>query len=233
MPRQISFLPPETETERLLRLQRYEREARQKGYKMIAGVDEAGRGCLAGPVVAAAVILPPDWSTADINDSKQLSASKRDSLFDIIQQHALNTAVGIVAENVIDEVNILQATYRAMEQAVTSLSIAPDYLLLDAVTLAHLPLPQKGMPKGDQLSISIAAASIIAKVTRDRLMVDYDRLYPKYGFANHKGYGTKQHLEAIATHGPCPIHRKTFRGVKEHLAVDISAECDMVSFDKP
>jgi ribonuclease HII len=199
-------------------MHRYENEARQNGYQRIAGVDEAGRGCLAGPVVAAAAILPPDWSCPDINDSKQLSASKRDSLFDVIQQHAVCTSVGIVAEDVIDKVNILQATYRAMEQAVGSLSTAPDYLLLDAVTLTHIPLPQKGMPKGDQLSISIAAASIIAKVTRDRLMIEYDRLYPEYGFAGHKGYGTKQHLQAIATHGPCPIHRKTFRGVKEYIS---------------
>ncbi len=219
MSRQTSFLSPETEEERLQRMHRYEREAHQKGYTLIAGVDEAGRGCLAGPVVAGAVILPAAWSVADINDSKQLSASKRDALFEIIQRAAVSVGVGIMAEKVVDEVNILQATYRAMEEAIAALSPAPDYVLLDAVTLAGVALPQKGMPKGDQLSISIAAASIIAKVTRDRLMVEYDRLYPEYGFAGHKGYGTKQHRQAIAAHGPCPIHRKTFRGVKEFLTL--------------
>jgi len=219
MSRQTSFLSPETEEDRLQRLQRYERKARQKGYRLIAGVDEAGRGCLAGPVVAGAVILPAEWSVADINDSKQLSASKRDTLFEIIQRDAVSVGVGVMAEKVVDDVNILQATYRAMEQAIAALSPAPDYVLLDAVTLAGVALPQKGMPKGDQLSISIAAASIIAKVTRDRLMVEYDRLYPEYGFAGHKGYGTKQHRQAIAAHGPCPIHRKTFRCVKEFLPV--------------
>ena len=136
---------------------------------------------------------------------------------DQVQQ--IQQAATSVAEKVVDDVNILQATYRAMEQAIAALSPAPDYVLLDAVTLAGVALPQKGMPKGDQLSISIAAASIIAKVTRDRLMVEYDRLYPEYGFAGHKGYGTKQHRQAIAAHGPCPIHRKTFRGVKEFLPV--------------
>ncbi len=217
MSRQTSFLVPETEAERLDRMHRYEREARKNGYDLIAGVDEAGRGCLAGPVVAGAVILPAEWSIPEINDSKLLSASKRDFLFKVIQCDAVSVGVGVMAESVVDAVNILQATYRAMEQAISSLSQAPDYVLLDAVSLTNILIPQKGMPKGDQLSISIAAASIIAKVTRDRLMIEYDSLYPEYGFAGHKGYGTKQHIQAIATHGPCPIHRKTFRGVKEFL----------------
>jgi ribonuclease HII len=217
MSRQTSFLPPETEAERLERMQRYERTLRRQGFLAIAGVDEAGRGCLAGPVVAAAVILPPDWVDPEVNDSKQLGASKREELFVRIQEHAVSHAVGIISEAVIDRVNILQATYLAMEQAVTALQVPPQYLLIDALTLPNVSLPQQGITKGDSLSLSIAAASIVAKVTRDRLMVDYDRQYPGYGFAGHKGYGTKQHLHAIATLGLCPIHRKTFRGVKEHL----------------
>ena len=221
MPRQLSFqdqlISPESEIERLSRMQRYERLAYQEGAEYVAGLDEAGRGCLAGPVVAAAVILPREWTLAEINDSKQLSPSQRDKLFPLIQQQALSLGVGIIPETTIDKVNILQATYLAMEQAIDALDITPQYLLLDAVTLQKVPIRQRGIKKGDSLSISIAAASIIAKVTRDRLMLDYDKQYPQYGFAGHKGYGTKEHREAIATHGPCPIHRKTFRGVKEYL----------------
>jgi len=219
--RQLSFYdklaPPETEAERLVRMQRYERMAYQEGTEFVAGVDEAGRGCLAGPVVAAAVILARDWSLPDVNDSKQLTASQRDKLFPLIQEQAISVGVGIIPATTIDKVNILQATYLAMEQAIDTLEITPQYLLLDAVTLKNVLIPQRGITKGDSLSISIAAASIIAKVTRDRLMIDYDKQYPQYGFAGHKGYGTKQHRHAIATHSPCPIHRKTFRGVKEYL----------------
>lgn len=218
MSRQMSFLPPETEADRLERMQRYERTLRQQGISSIAGVDEAGRGCLAGPVVAAAVILPSEWVDPNINDSKQLKASQRETLFARIQAHAVSYGVGIVSETIIDRINILQATYRAMEQAITALDVPPQYLLIDALTLANVALPQQGIVKGDRLSISIAAASIVAKVTRDRLMVAYDEQYPGYGFANHKGYGTKQHLQAIRALGPCPIHRKTFRGVKEYLS---------------
>ncbi|GAK55958.1 ribonuclease HII [Candidatus Vecturithrix granuli] len=221
IPRQLSFQhqlsTPETEEARLDRLQRFERIAYQDGAHCIAGVDEAGRGCLAGPVVAAAVILPPEWTLPQINDSKQLTPSQRETLFPLIQQRALSVGVGMVPAEVIDQVNILQATYLAMEQAIANLSITPDYLLLDAVTLKNVPLRQRGIIKGDSLSISIAAASIIAKVSRDRLMLDYHQQYPHYGFAVHKGYGTKQHRQAIAQFGPCPIHRKTFRGVKEFL----------------
>ncbi len=206
----------ETESERFIRMQCYERMIYQQGVLYIAGVDEAGRGCLAGPVVAAAVILPADWAVSAINDSKQLPGSKREELFAVIQAQAVSCSVGIISETVIDKVNILQATYLAMEQAIATLAVTPQYLLLDAVTLTNVSIPQQGIPKGDSLSISIAAASIVAKVVRDRLMREYDKLYPEYGFARHKGYGTKQHLQAIATHGPCPIHRKTFRGVKEY-----------------
>jgi ribonuclease HII len=139
-------------------------------------------------------------------------------LFSLIQEHAVNCGVGIIPEAVIDTINILQATYLAMEQAIAALDTTPQYLLLDAVTLKNVPIPQRGITKGDSLSISIAAASIVAKVTRDRLMIEYDKQYPEYGFARHKGYGTKQHRQAIATYGPCPIHRKTFRGVKEYCS---------------
>ena len=221
IPCQLSFQQqlstPDTEDARLDRLQRFERIAYQEGARCIAGVDEAGRGCLAGPVVAAAVILPREWTLRQINDSKQLTPSQRETLFPLIQQQALSVGVGMVSAEVIDQVNILQATYLAMEQAIANLSVAPDYLLLDAVTLKNVPMRQRGIIKGDSLSISIAAASIIAKVSRDRVMREYDQQYPPYGFAIHKGYGTKQHRQAIAKFGPCPIHRKTFRGVKEFL----------------
>ncbi len=224
MPRQLSFhaqlIAPETEDARLDRLQRFERIAYEDGAHCIAGVDEAGRGCLAGPVVAAAVILPREWTLPQINDSKQLTPSQRETLFALIMPQALSVGIGSVPAEVIDQVNILQATYLAMEQAIANLSVTPDYLLLDAVTLKHIPMRQRGIIKGDGLSISIAAASIIAKVSRDRMMLDYHQQYPPYGFAVHKGYGTKQHRQAIAEFGPCPIHRKTFRGVKEFLPSD-------------
>jgi ribonuclease HII len=220
--RQLSFdhilESPETQAERLFRMQHYERLAYREGAQYVAGIDEAGRGCLAGPVAAAAVILPHGWLLSQVNDSKQLTSAQRDQLFPLIQQQAISIGVGIIPATIIDKVNILQATYMAMEQAIAHLDITPHYLLLDAVTLKNVRIRQRGIKKGDSLSISIAAASIIAKVTRDRLMIDYDKQYPQYGFARHKGYGTKQHRHAIATYGPCPIHRKTFRGVKEHLS---------------
>ena len=222
MSRQLSFhdqlISAETEAERLHRMQRYERMAYQDGAEYVAGVDEAGRGCLAGPVVAAAVILPGEWTLPEINDSKQLTSSQRDKLFPLIREQAVSVGVGIIPATTIDQVNILQATYLAMEQAIAALDPTPQYLLLDAVTLKNVPIRQRGIKKGDSLSISIAAASIVAKVTRDRLMVEYGKQYPQYGFADHKGYGTKQHRHAIVTHGPCPIHRKTFRKVKEYLS---------------
>ena len=199
------------------RMVRYERHAYQQGATAVAGLDEAGRGCLAGPVVAAAVILPRDWLHAEINDSKQLTAHQRDTLFAVIHEHARGIGVGIASVEVVDRLNILQATLVAMKEAVLNLSSPPDFLLLDAVQLSNMPMPQHSIIKGDTLSLSIAAASIIAKVTRDRLMVEYDRQYPVYGFAAHKGYGTQQHRSAIKQYGPCPIHRKTFRGVKEYL----------------
>ena len=199
------------------RMIRYERHAYQQGATAVAGLDEAGRGCLAGPVVAAAVILPREWLHAEINDSKQLTAYQRERLFVVVQEHALSIGVGMASAEVVDRLNVLQATHVAMKEAIANLSLPPDFLLLDAVKLSKMPMPQCSIIKGDSLSLSIAAASIIAKVTRDRLMGDYERQYPGYGFALHKGYGTQQHRNAIKRYGPCPIHRKTFRGVKEYL----------------
>jgi len=195
----------------------FEREARRNGYSLIAGIDEAGRGPLAGPVVSAAVVLPESFSIGDVDDSKKLTPKKRAELFPGIQETALAVGVGIVEPETIDSINILQAALLSMAKAVESLAIEPDFLLIDGPFPIPLNLPQNPLPKGDSLSISIAAASIIAKVTRDRMMVDFDRIYPEYGFSKHKGYPTRAHREAIRKFGCSPIHRKTFRGVKEYL----------------
>lgn len=196
------------ELERLEGMKQFEKK--YADYTAICGIDEAGRGPLAGPVVAGAVILPKDCSILYLNDSKQVSTSRREELFDEIQEKAVACAVGIVSPQRIDEINILQATYEAMHQAVEGLKVIPDLLLVDAVTIPAMPMKQVGIIKGDAKSVSIAAASILAKVTRDRMMVEYDALYPEYGFAKHKGYGSKVHIEAIQEYGPCPIHRRTF-----------------------
>jgi len=195
----------------------YEKNAHSQGFLRIAGVDEVGRGPLAGPVMAAAVILPPGLHIPGIDDSKKLSPLKREILFDVITSKALAIGTGIVEPEIIDSINILQATRLAMLNAVGQLSPLPDFLLIDGITPINTSIPQKTIKKGDSLSLSIAAASIIAKVTRDRLMVEMDRRYPGYGFAGHKGYGSALHLEAIRQLGPCPIHRMTFGGVKEHV----------------
>ncbi len=179
-------------------------------YSYICGIDEAGRGPLAGPVVAAAVILPKDCDILYLNDSKQLSEKKREELYDVILEKAVATGVGIVSPQVIDEINILQATYEAMRMAIGKLSVTPDLLLNDAVKIPEVSIRQVPIIKGDAKSISIAAASILAKVTRDRMMYEYDKLYPEYGFAGHKGYGCAAHMAAIREYGPCPIHRMTF-----------------------
>lgn len=179
-------------------------------YQHICGIDEAGRGPLAGPVVAGAVILPKDCDILYINDSKKLSEKKREELYEIIMERAVSVGVGYSTPERIDEINILQATYEAMREAVSKLTPEPDLLLNDAVTIPQVEIRQIPIIKGDAKSISIGAASIIAKVTRDRLMVRYDALYPEYGFASHKGYGTQAHVEALMKYGPCPIHRKTF-----------------------
>ena len=187
----------------------FERELLAEGARLIGGMDEAGRGPLAGPVVAAAVIMPLDDIIEGVDDSKKLSEKKRERLFDEIIALAVAYKIVAVDEKVIDEINILNATKRAMTECVAGLSVKPDIVLVDAVKLA-LEVPTKAIIKGDALSYSIAAASILAKVYRDRLMREYDLIYPEYGFAKHKGYGTKEHIDAIRTVGPSPIHRRTF-----------------------
>jgi ribonuclease HII len=195
----------------------YEKAAQRSGFSLIAGIDEAGRGPLAGPVMAAAVILPVGLSIKGVDDSKKLTADKREKLFDTIMSLALSVGVGIVTPAEIDRINILQATRCAMLSAVQQLSFQPDYLLIDGITAIDSRIPQKTIKKGDSLSLSIAAASIIAKVTRDRYMIEMDIIHPGYGFAGHKGYGSAAHLDAIRKLGPTPIHRLTFGGVKEHV----------------
>ena len=181
-----------------------------EGALVICGIDEAGRGPLAGPVAAGAVILPADHDILYLNDSKKLSAKKRDMLFDQIREEAVSWAVGLVEPARIDEINILQATYEAMRIAIGKLTARPDVLVNDAVTIPGVLIPQVPVIKGDAKCISVAAASVLAKVTRDRIMEEMDAKYPEYGFAKHKGYGTKEHMDAIREHGPCPIHRRTF-----------------------
>ncbi|WP_462268948.1 ribonuclease HII [Desulfobacter sp.] len=193
----------------------FEKQAMLSGYKLIAGVDEAGRGPLAGPVVSAAVILPENFDVPGINDSKKLSPKKRAALFQVIQKHAVAFGIGLADHEEIDQINILQASLRSMKRAVEALNVAPDYLLIDGKFVIDCTIDQRSVIKGDMLSLSIAAASILAKVTRDRIMADCDLQYPEYGFSRHKGYPTKAHKEAILTHGPCPIHRKSFKGVKD------------------
>jgi len=195
----------------------FEKEATQKGYRDIAGIDEAGRGPLAGPVVSAAVILSPVIQLTDVNDSKKLSPKKRARLYEKIYVHAVSIGIGIVDAIEIDRINILQASLLAMAMAVDNLQPQPDCLLIDGTFGISSNLPQKPIAKGDSLSISIAAASIIAKVTRDRLMESYHDYYPQFGFSQHKGYPTKAHKEAIRKFGFSPIHRKSFRGVKEYV----------------
>lgn len=200
----------EKERERLRQMRKYEREYSR--YNLICGIDEAGRGPLAGPVAAAAVILPGDSEILGLNDSKKLTAKKRELLYDEIMEKAVAAAVGIVSPERIDQINILQATYEAMRKAVGSLGVEPEILLNDAVTIPELAIPQVPIIKGDAKSVSIAAASIIAKVTRDRMMVEYEERYPGYGFASNKGYGSAEHIEALRRLGPSPIHRKSFIG---------------------
>ena len=189
----------------------YEKKAREQGFSLIAGVDEAGRGPLAGPVVAASVILPDNIEIDGIDDSKKLSENRRNYLFPQICRQALSVGIGFIDHTTIDSVNILQATRLAMKHAISALSPRPDFLLIDALTLDDVDIPQQGIIKGDAKSISIGAASILAKVARDTYMERMCRKYPAYNFSKHKGYGTKAHIEAIRTHGLSPIHRQTFR----------------------
>ena len=198
------------ELERIKKMQEIENEKRKQGYKLICGVDEAGRGPLCGPVVAGAVILKEDEVIIGINDSKKISEKKREKLFDEINEKAIAVSVGIVWQDEIDEINILNATKKAMKMAVENLKIKPDYCLIDGNQKVNLDINYETVIKGDMLSESIAAASIIAKVTRDRMLIEDDKKYPEYGFAKHKGYGTKAHIEAIKKYGLCDLHRKTF-----------------------
>ncbi|HJB85808.1 MAG TPA: ribonuclease HII [Candidatus Dorea faecigallinarum] len=198
----------EKELARLKAMSVYEEQYASCSY--ICGIDEVGRGPLAGPVVAGAVILPKDHTILYLNDSKKLSEKKRELLYDEIMEHAVATGIGMVGPARIDEINILQATYEAMRMAIENLQVKPDVLLNDAVTIPEVEIPQVPIIKGDAKSISIAAASIIAKVTRDRLMKEYDQVIPGYDFAGNKGYGTKAHLEGLRRLGPSPIHRRTF-----------------------
>lgn len=198
----------EAEIKRTELMKEFDRE--YKIYGTICGIDEAGRGPLCGPVVAAAVILPDEYNILYINDSKKLSETKREEVYKEIDKYAVAYGVGIVSPERIDEINILQATYEAMRTAIHKLSVTPDILLNDTVTIPMVDIKQVPIIKGDAKSQSIAAASIVAKVTRDHLMEEYDKLYPEYGFAKHKGYGTAAHIKAIKEYGPCPIHRRTF-----------------------
>jgi ribonuclease HII len=195
----------------------FERLYQHRGYQRIAGVDEVGRGPLAGPVVAAAVILPQDGVGERLFDSKQIPSKKREDLYQVISSRALGVGIGIIGQEEIDSLNILQATLKAMAMAVGRLPFSPDFILIDGSQGIRLSIPQKAIPKGDRLSNSVAAASIVAKVTRDRMMEEYHKQYPQYNFARHKGYGTEEHRQAIQTFGVCDLHRKTFRGVKEYL----------------
>ena len=202
--------------EHFIEMQYYERLAYQEGASFIAGVDEVGRGPLAGPVVAAAVILPKNIEDLGFDDSKKLSASKREEIYQLIQEKAIAIGIGIVDADIIDQVNIYQASRLAMQQAVSELKIQPDYLLIDAMKI-DVNTPQIGIIKGDAKSISIAAASIVAKQVRDQMMQEFDELYPGYDFSNNAGYGTPKHLEGLHRKGICPIHRKTFAPIKDFL----------------
>lgn len=188
----------------------FENEARNNGYTAVCGIDEAGRGPLAGPVFAAAVILSPGTYIEGINDSKKLSEKRREALFGVIQEKAVSWSVGFATEQEIDSINILQATFLAMKRAMDGLAVRPDFALVDGNRMPALGVPARTIIKGDALSESIAAASILAKVSRDRLMLEIDKLYPEYCFAKHKGYGTALHNEMILKYGPCPVHRRTF-----------------------
>ena len=198
----------EKEKQRTESLKKFEKEYAAFGY--LCGIDEVGRGPLAGPVVAGAVILPKDCDILYLNDSKQLSEKKREELYDVIMEKAVSVGLGFSSPERIDEINILQATYEAMREALSKLSVQPDVLLNDAVTIPGLPMKQVPIIKGDAKSVSIAAASIVAKVTRDRKMVEYDTVFPEYGFSSNKGYGAAAHIEALKKYGPCPIHRRSF-----------------------
>lgn len=222
MPRTLLPKIDESEKKRLQTLMRYERKARKDGYQLIAGIDEAGRGPLAGPVVAAACIIPLRTVIPFVNDSKQLTHKKRAEIFDYIVNHKkIIWSVGIISHEMIDEVNIYQATILAMKQAVEKLPQKPDMMLVDGLKLCYEEIACEKIIKGDAKSHSIAAASIIAKETRDRIMNEYHAQWPEYGFDSHKGYGTEQHHRALDRFGPCPIHRKSFEPIRKLLGLEI------------
>ena len=201
----------EKEEERLKQLKEYENQLRSKGFEFICGIDEAGRGPLAGPVVVASVIMPADSIIEGVNDSKKVSEKKREKLYDLILEEAISYGVGIIGQNEIDDINILNATKKGLTMSLKELDKKPDLIIVDALThIDTLGIPYESIIKGDAKCYSISAASIIAKVTRDRIMREWDKVYPQYGFATHKGYGTAAHIKAIKEYGPCPLHRKTF-----------------------
>lgn len=201
----------EKEEERLKNLKNYENELREKGFKYICGIDEAGRGPLAGPVVVASVILPENSMIEGINDSKKVSEKKREKLYDLIIEEAISYGVGIIGQDEIDDINILNATKKGLTLSLQELTKRPDLIIVDALSKINtLGIPYESIIKGDAKCYSISAASIIAKVTRDRIMREWDKVFPQYGFATHKGYGTSAHINAIKEYGICPIHRKTF-----------------------
>ena len=201
----------EKEEVRLIELKKIDKEFFDKGLKYIAGIDEAGRGPLAGPVVVASVILPQDSMIEGINDSKKVSEAKREKLYDLIINEAISYGIGIIYQDEIDEINILQATKKGLTEAIKQMEIKPNIIMVDALSgIDTLGIPYKSIIKGDAKCYSVAAASIVAKVTRDRIMREWDKIYPEYGFASHKGYGTAKHITAIKEFGPCPIHRRSF-----------------------
>ena len=201
----------EKELERLTNLKSMEKELYDKGFEYICGMDEAGRGPLAGPVVVAGVIMPKNSMIEGVNDSKKVSEKKREKLYDVILEEAISYSVAIIGQDVIDDINILNATKQGVTRVVEELDVKPNLILVDALTHINTKgIPYDSIIKGDAKCYNIAAASIIAKVTRDRIMREWDEIYPQYGFINHKGYGTAKHIEALKEYGPCPIHRKTF-----------------------
>ena len=201
----------EKEEERLKNLKKYEEKLRKKGFKYICGIDEAGRGPLAGPVVVASVIMPENSMIEGVNDSKKVSEKKREKLYDLILDEAISYGIGIVGQDEIDEINILKKKKKGLTMSLQELTQKPDLIIVDALSKINtLGIPYESIIKGDAKCYSISAASIIAKVTRDRIMREWDKVYPQYGFATHKGYGTSSHIKAIIENGPCPIHRKTF-----------------------
>lgn len=210
-------LRQEKEYQRVANLYKYENECALRGHKFVAGVDEVGRGPLAGPVVVSAVILPLNFFIEKLNDSKKLSEATREKLYDIILQNALAVNTAVIDEKTIDRVNIYQAAMNGMYQAIYGLKIKPEEVLIDAMPLDSLDIPHQSIIKGDAKSASIAAASIVAKVTRDRMMNEFDKIYPQYGFAQNKGYGTKEHIEALQKYGPCKIHRCSFEPIKSMI----------------